>query len=293
MIKSMTAFASIERDMDDLSIKIEIRTYNSRHLDIQLRMTPGYQALEEKLKTQISGYVARGRVDVRLRIDDLSEAAVAFEVDEARARAYHQALKTLKDLLDLEGPVPMEWVTARSDLIKPKEVESDADKIGSLLADCMQEVLADVDAMRRKEGAFIADDFMQRLGFLQDCIDRIEAHSSGLLEQYKQRLMERISILTDQHVILDEGRIEQEAAFLADKSDISEEIIRVRSHLAQFEAIMTAGVPAGHKLNFLIQEINREFNTIGYKSAKTDISHMVVDVKSELEKIREQVQNVE
>jgi len=293
MIKSMTAFASIERDMDDLSIKIEIRTYNSRHLDIQLRMTPGYQALEEKLKTQISGYVARGRVDVRLRIDDLSEAVVAFEVDEARARAYHQALKTLKDLLDLEGPVPMEWVTARSDLIKPKEVESDADKIGSLLADCMQEVLADVDAMRRKEGAFIADDFMQRLGFLQDCIDRIEAHSSGLLEQYKQRLMERISILTDQHVILDEGRIEQEAAFLADKSDISEEIIRVRSHLAQFEAIMTAGVPAGHKLNFLIQEINREFNTIGYKSAKTDISHMVVDVKSELEKIREQVQNVE
>lgn len=293
MIKSMTAFASIERDMDDLSIKIEIRTYNSRHLDIQLRMTPGYQALEEKLKTQISGCVARGRVDVRLRIDDLSEAAVAFEVDEARARAYHQALKTLKDLLDLEGPVPMEWVTARSDLIKPKEVESNADKIGSLLADCMQEVLADVDAMRRKEGAFIADDFMQRLGFLKDCIDRIEAHSSGLLEQYKQRLLERISILTDQHVILDEGRIEQEAAFLADKSDISEEIIRVRSHLAQFEAIMTAGVPSGHKLNFLIQEINREFNTIGYKSAKTDISHMVVDVKSELEKIREQVQNVE
>ncbi|MBW2514015.1 MAG: YicC family protein [Deltaproteobacteria bacterium] len=293
MIKSMTAFASIERDVDDLSIKIEIRTYNSRHLDIQLRMTPGYQAFEEKLKTQISGCVARGRVDVRIRIDDLSEAAAAFEVDAARAAAYHQALKTLKKLLDLEGPVPMEWVTARNDLIKPKEVETDADKIGILLAECMQEALADVDAMRRKEGAFIADDFMQRLRFLQDCIDRIEDHSSGLLEQYKQRLMERISILTDQHVILDEGRIEQEAAFLADKSDISEEIIRVRSHLTQFEAIMNAGVPSGHKLNFLIQEINREFNTIGSKSAKTDISHMVVDARSELEKIREQVQNVE
>jgi uncharacterized protein (TIGR00255 family) len=293
MIKSMTAFASIERDMDDLCIKIEIRTYNSRHLDIQLRMTPGYQAFEEKLKTQINACVARGRVDVRLRIDDLSEAAVAFEVDEARARAYHQALKTLKELLGLEGPVPMEWVTARNDLIKPKEVESNADKIGTLLADCMQEVLADVDAMRRKEGAFLADDFMQRLRFLRDCIDRIEVHSSGLLEHYKQRLVERISILTEQHVILDEGRVEQEAAFLADKSDISEEIIRVRSHLAQFEAIMAAGAPSGHKLNFLIQEINREFNTIGSKSAKTDISHMVVEVKSELEKIREQVQNVE
>ncbi|MFC1875927.1 YicC/YloC family endoribonuclease [Thermodesulfobacteriota bacterium] len=293
MIKSMTAFANTERTSDDISIKVEIRTYNSRHLDIQLRMTPGYQVLEEKLKTLISGCLARGRVDVKLHIDNLSEAAAAFEVDEARARAYHQALKTMKKLLDLEGSVPMEWVTARNDLIKPREVESDVDKIWACLADCMQEVLADIDAMRQKEGAFIAKDFRERLRFLKDSIDQIEADSSGLLEQYKQRLMERILILTEQRVSLDEGRIEQEAAFLADKSDISEEIIRVRSHLAQFEAIMATGTPSGHKLNFLMQEINREFNTIGSKSSKTDISHMVVNVKSELEKIREQVQNVE
>ena len=293
MIKSMTAFANIEQTMDDISIKVEIRTYNSRYLDIQLRMTPGYQVLEERIKTLISGCVARGRVDVKLHIDDLSETAVAFEVDEAKARAFHQALKTLKKLLDLEGPVPMEWVTARNDLIKPKEVASDVDKTWACLADCMQKVLADVDAMRSKEGAFIANDFRQRLRFLKECIDQIEADSSGLLEHYKQRLMERISILTEQRVDLDDGRVEQEAAFLTDKSDISEEIVRVRSHLAQFEAIITAGDPSGHKLNFLMQEINREFNTIGSKSAKTDISHMVVNVKSELEKIREQVQNVE
>lgn len=293
MIKSMTAFANTQRTIDDISIKVEIRTYNSRHLDIQLRMTPGYQVLEEKLKTLISGYVARGRVDVKLHIHDLSEAAAAFEVDEVRARAYYQALKTLKKLLDLEGPVPMEWVTARNDLIRPKEIESDVDKVWVCLADCMQEVLADMDAMRQKEGAFIADDFRGRLQFLKDSIDQIEADSSGLLEQYKQRLMERILVLTEQRVSLDEGRIEQEAAFLADKSDISEEIIRVRSHLAQFEAIMATEAPSGHKLNFLMQEINREFNTIGSKSTKTDISHMVVNVKSELEKIREQVQNVE
>ena len=293
MIKSMTAFANTERTIDDISIKIEIRTYNSRHLDIQFRMTPGYQVLEEKLKTLISGYVARGRVDVKIHIDDLSEAGASFEVDEVKARAYHLALKTLKKILDLEGSIPMEWVTARNDLIKPKEVESDVDKTWACLSDCMQEVLKDIDAMRQKEGAFIADDFRERLQFLKDGIDQIEANSTGLLEQYKQRLMERISILTEQHVSLDEGRIEQEAAFLADKSDISEEIIRVRSHLAQFDAIMAAETPSGHKLNFLMQEINREFNTIGSKSAKTDISHMVVNVKSELEKIREQVQNVE
>ena len=293
MIKSMTAFANIERTIDDISIKVEIRTYNNRHLDIQLRVTPGYQALEEKLKTLISGCVARGRVDVKLRIDDLSETAAAFEVDEVKARAYHHALMTLQKTLEMEGAVPMEWVTARNDLIKPKMVESDVDKIWACLADCMQEVLWGIDAMRQKEGAFIANDFRERLQFLKDSIDQIEADSSGLQEQYKQRLMERISVLTEQRVPLDEGRIEQEAAFLADKSDISEEIVRVRSHLAQFEAIMAAEAPSGHKLNFLMQEINREFNTIGSKSAKTDISHLVVNVKSELEKIREQIQNVE
>jgi uncharacterized protein (TIGR00255 family) len=293
MIKSMTAFANTERTIDDISVKAEVRAYNSRHLDIQLRMTSGYQALEERLKTQISGCVARGRVDVKIHISDLSEAAVAFEVDEAKARAYHQALKNLKKLLDLEGPVPMEWITARNDLIKPREAESDVDKVWACLTDCMQEVLVSVDAMRQKEGAFIANDFKERLQFLKESIDQIEVDSTGLLEQYKQRLMERISILTEQRVSLDEGRLEQEAAFLTDKSDISEEIIRVRSHLAQFEAIMTADEPSGHKLNFLMQEINREFNTIGSKTGKTDISHIVVNVKSELEKIREQVQNVE
>ena len=293
MIKSMTAFANTERTIDDISIKVEVRTYNSRHLDIQLRMTSGYQALEERLKTQISGCVARGRVDVKIHISDLSEAAVAFEVDEVKARAYHQALKTLKELLDLEGPVPMEWITARNDLIRPREAESDIDKVWTCLADCVQEVLVSVNVMRQKEGAFIANDFKERLQFLKESIDQIETDSTGLLEQYKQRLMERISILTEQHVSLDEGRLEQEAAFLTDKSDISEEIIRVRSHLAQFEAIMTADEPSGHKLNFLMQEINREFNTIGSKTGKTDISHIVVNVKSELEKIREQVQNVE
>ena len=293
MIKSMTAFANAERTIDDISIKVEVRTYNSRHLDIQLRMTSGYQALEEKAKTQISGSVARGRVDVKIHISDMSEAAVAFEVDEVKAKAYHQALKSLKELLDLEGPVPMEWITARNDLIRPREAESDVDKVWACLTDCMQEVLASVDDMRQKEGAFIANDFKERLQFLKESIDQIEVDSTGLLDQYKQRLMERISILTEQRVSLDEGRLEQEAAFLTDKSDISEEIIRVRSHFAQFEEIMTADEPSGHKLNFLMQEINREFNTIGSKTGKTDISHIVVNVKSELEKIREQVQNVE
>jgi len=293
MIKSMTAYADIEKSVDDISIKVEIRTYNSRHLDIQLRMTQGYRVLEDKLKLQIAKTIARGRIDVKIHIHDLSETAVAFEVDEAKARAYHQALNTLKDLLGQEGSLPLEWIVSRNDLIRPKETESDVDSVWTHLTECMQGVLLAVDDMRKNEGAYMANDFRERLQFLHKSIDRIASESSGLLEQYKQRLMERISVLTEDRVSLDEGRIEQEAAFLADRSDISEEIIRVRSHLVQFEAIMAADAPAGHKLNFLLQEINREFNTIGSKTGKTDISHIVVDVKSELEKIREQVQNVE
>jgi uncharacterized protein (TIGR00255 family) len=293
MLKSMTAYADIEKSVDDISIRVEIRTYNSRHLDIQLRMTQGYRVLEDKLKLQIAKTIARGRIDVKIHIHDLSEEAVAFEVDEAKARAYYQALNTLKDLLGQEGSLPLEWIVSRNDLIRPKETESDVDSVWTHLRECMQGVLLAVDDMRKNEGAYMANDFRERLQFLHKSIDRIASESSGLLEQYKQRLMERISVLTEDRVPLDEGRIEQEAAFLADKSDISEEIIRVRSHLVQFEAIMAADAPAGHKLNFLLQEINREFNTIGSKTGKTDISHIVVDVKSELEKIREQVQNVE
>jgi len=293
MIKSMTAFANTEQEAKDVSIKIEIRAYNNRHLDIQLRMTPGYQGLEEKVKALIGKTISRGRIDTRVHIRDLSEAAVAFEVDELKAKAYYQALRTLREHLGLKGPVPQEWLISRNEFIRPKDATSDVEKTWEYLADGLRQVLAAMDAMRQKEGDFIANDFRERLQFLESSIDQIEAASSGLLDQYKQRLTERISILVEGDVILDKGRIEQEAAFLADKSDISEEIVRVRSHLAQFDAIMKADAPCGHKLNFLLQEINREFNTIGSKTGKTDIAHIVVDAKSELEKIREQVQNVE
>ena len=293
MIKSMTAFASLDRASDNMAAAIEIRTYNSRHLDVVMRISPGYQQLEEKIRGVITETIERGRVDVKLQIKDASDAVNAYEIDEEKARAYYSALRDMQSLLGMVGEIPLELIATRGELIKPKEKEFDVEAVWHFLEACVKETLAALNAMRQREGAYIADDFLSRLKFIKEGIDQIETQSAGMPVQYRQRLMERIAVITGDAVELDAGRVEQEAAMLADKSDISEEIIRVNSHLEQFKKIMKTESPAGQKLNFLLQEINREFNTIGSKAGKAEISHVVVDVKSELEKLREQVQNVE
>ncbi len=293
MLKSMTAYADGEQSSDDMSVSVEIKTVNSRHLDIQLRINHEYRALEDKIKAQIAGSVVRGRIDVKIQIRETSESAVVFEVDEAKAKALYQAWGSLQRLLDQEGPLPLDLIVSRNDIIIPQKEVSDLDKVWIQLTGCVQTVLTAVEKMRKHEGDYIAKDFQERIDFLSQSIDQIETAGADLPVHYKQRLMERIAALTEDRLSLDEGRLEQEVAYLADKSDISEEVLRVRSHLEQFKTIMAADGPAGHKLNFLLQEINREFNTIGSKAGKSEIAHMVVDVKSELEKIREQVQNIE
>jgi uncharacterized protein (TIGR00255 family) len=294
MIKSMTAYASAEQSNDDLSTTIEMRSYNSRHLDIFLRIAPGYALLEEKIKGLIADKLKRGRVEAKVQIKISSgDDAADFEIDAPKARSYYNALKEVQSLLGIHGEVPIDLLVTRGDFIRPKEKSYDMDALWNFLEGCLTEVLEALDAMRQREGAFIANDFLDRLNFITNCIESIEKQSTEIPALYQARLKERIAMITNGGVALDDGRIEQEAAILADKSDISEEITRARSHLEQFKAIMDAETAAGQKLNFLLQEINREFNTIGSKAGKTEISHTVVDVKSELEKIREQVQNVE
>jgi len=289
----MTAYADYEQSSDEMSISVEIKTVNNRHLDIQLRINHDYRALEDKIKTQIAGSLARGRIDVKIQIRETSEAAVAFEVDEAKVQALDRAWGRLRTLLGQEGPLPLEFIASRNDIIIPQKAVSDLDNVWVHLTGCMQTVLKSVVEMRMHEGEFIAKDFNARLDFIAECVDQIESAGADLSDQYKQRLRERITVLTEDRFSLDEGRLEQEVAYFADKSDITEEVLRVHSHLAQFKAIMDTNEAVGHKLNFLLQEINREFNTIGSKAGKTEIAHVVVDVKSELEKIREQVQNIE
>jgi len=293
MIKSMTAYASAEKTVDDLKVAIEIRSYNSRHMDMFFRIPSPYQFMEDKLKELISTRIARGRLEIRLQIEDRSNEAAALEIDEARANALMAIFDQLKTKYKLKDEVTLNMLINAGGIIKPIEKPPKEEMIWSVVKDCALLALEDLEAMRRTEGDFIASDFRQRLDFISDCLEQIKEGSAHLLAQYQQRLTDRIAALTQNIVELDPARVAQEAAFLADRSDISEEITRAASHLNQFEQIMQAPEPAGRKLNFLLQELNREFNTMGSKIGDARIAHLVIDVKSELEKIREQIQNIE
>lgn len=293
MIRSMTAYARIEKSEAEMTAIVEIRTYNSRYLDPIIRIPGTYLALEEKIKALLSKKLSRGRVEVRLQVKDDSPAATEFEIDEAKAFAYHQALLDLKEWFGLDSPVTLDHMAGVSGIIRPADADPDVQDRWPAVESCIIEALDAVNEMRKKEGDALAADFNGRLGAIEEALLSIEAGSEGLLAMYQERLTSRIGALTNGITEIDPARIAQEAAFLADRSDISEEIVRARSHIDQFRAIMDASEPGGRKLNFLLQEMNREFNTIGSKTTSADVSHQVVSVKSELEKIREQVQNVE
>ena len=293
MLKSMTAYASAEKTVDDIKATIEIRSYNSRHIDMFIRTPSSFQFMEDKLKELISARIARGRLEIRLQIEDRSNEAAALEIDEARTNALMAIFEQLSTRYKLKDEITLNMLLNAGGIIKPVEKSPKEEMIWSVVKDCATLALEDLEAMRRTEGDFIASDFRHRLDFISECLEQIRKGSAHLLAQYQQRLTDRIAALTQNIVELDPARIAQEAAFLADRSDISEEMTRAESHLKQFEQIMQAPEPAGRKLNFLLQELNREFNTMGSKIGDATIAHLVIDVKSELEKIREQIQNVE
>ena len=293
MIKSMTAYARAENQTAPYTVRVEVRSYNSRHLDVALKLTHGFESLEERIKGVIAETVARGRVDIRVQIRDESEAGIAFDVNLPRARAYYEALTQLNHALDLTGQITTEMVLAAGSMVQAVDVEKDTDAVWPQLEPCLKTAMVDLDAMRQVEGDNMARDFRQRLDAIETMLEQIGGHAVQLPELYRQRLQERIDTLTHGIVEIDQTRIAQEAALLADRSDISEEIVRAGSHIQQFRALMEDDTPAGRPLNFLLQEFNREFNTMGSKSGKATMSHIIVAAKSELEKLREQIQNVE
>lgn len=294
MLKSMTAYAFVEQNDGDLTASVEMRTYNSRHLDVVLRLPMGYAGFEEKIKVLVSKMMVRGRIELRLSVKDSSDAACAYEVDLTRARAYSHAYEELSSALNLSSaPLTAEHLANVPGVIQPAEKQVDLDSHWPLIAAAVKEALENIDQMRIKEGAFIGQDFIQRLDFIEQKLDAIEHSVQGLLVQYREKLQARVEALTQGLVELDPARIAQEAGILADRSDISEEFVRARSHIEQFRNIMGLNEPAGRKLNFLLQEFNREFNTMGSKVGRAEAAHMIVDVKSEIEKLREQVQNIE
>ncbi|MBL0714340.1 MAG: YicC family protein [Desulfosarcina sp.] len=293
MLQSMTAFARSETNSDDYEIVTEMRSYNSKNLDLVIRLPHVCQPLEERIKTTVAGRLHRGRVEVRLDIREVGEDVLTFEIDLPRARAYYNVLEQLRDQFQLGGEINLEMMVAAGGVVKPAENEKDLERLWGQIEGSLVEALDQLIAMRRREGQSLREDFLQRLQTIEDRMAAVQSASRGLLPQYQQRLKARIAALTSGVVDLDPARIAQEAALLADRSDIAEEIVRAQSHLQQFRHIMENETPAGRKLNFLIQEFNREFNTMGSKTGKAEVSHLVVELKAELEKIREQVQNIE
>ena len=232
-------------------------------------------------------------MEINIQIKDESEEGYDYELNIPRAKAFYDSIIRLKEYLNIDTDIPFELLVNAEGIIKPVLIDKDMDVFWPTVQDCIVMAMDELIEMRKREGEFIAKDIELRLDWIEENVSRIENESEGILLYYQQRLKDRIEDLTRGVIEIDPLRIAQEAAFIADKSDISEEIIRTVSHIRQFRKILNAPEPAGRKLNFLLQELHRELNTIGSKTEKVDISHIAVGIKSEIEKIREQVQNIE
>lgn len=293
MMKSMTGYAGADLATDKLNLSVEIRGYNSRHLDIALKMPSRYAILEEKIKKAVSEMVTRGRVEIRLTITEQATAGDLFQVNEAMALGYRDALQRLTAACGLDESPSLALLAAKNGVIETAESVIHPDEIWQAVEETLLKALAEFDAMKQAEGASLAADLNGRLDFIDAAIRAIEEKTDSLTALYQEKLKLRIAALTQGVIEIDPVRIAQEAAVMADRSDISEEVVRASSHLTQCRRLMNASEPAGRPLNFLLQEFNREFNTMGSKAGDADIAHTIVRVKTELEKIREQIQNIE
>jgi uncharacterized protein (TIGR00255 family) len=293
MIKSMTAYATADIIENDLSVSIEMRGYNSRYLDIAIKIPHGYAILEDKLRRALSEAIVRGRVEIRVSVSSRKTDNGPFVINEAAAAAFVNALNHLKSQFGITDGIDLSLLAQQKGVIEIIEPVAGVDEAWNLMEKCLPGLLAEFDVAKIREGQSIAADLEPRIADIEAAISCIESQTAGLMEYHQNRLKERINALTYGLIAIDEGRIAQEAAFLADRTDISEEIVRARSHLTRFTEITDDKTAAGRPLNFLLQELNREFNTMGSKAANAAISQQIVSVKTELEKIREQVQNVE
>ena len=293
MIHSMTAYAQADINKPPYTVRVEIRSFNSRYLDISVHLPRNYVELERTLQAMVTEKLSRGRVEIRIQIDEEGQKKQAFTINKPLAGAYYQALVDLKRHLGLGGDVTLDHLAAVGEIIQPAETTNNNEDYREMIKTCLSSGLSDLVDMRRNEGELLAADINDRLTFIEDRLSQVEKCSQGLLQHYRQRLTERIRALTDGQADIDPDRMVREAALLADRSDISEEIVRAASHLTHFRELMALETSTGRKLNFLLQELHREFNTMGAKTEKAEVGHVIVDIKSEIEKIREQVQNLE
>ncbi len=293
MVSSMTAYSRCEKIEENIKIFIEIRAYNSRYLDISLKMSSELAEFEESIKKIIGSYIFRGRLEIKIHVEDFGDKEAEIYIDEEKAKSYYEMYSSLVNKLGLKDDGLLEQILRSEGVIVRKELK-DRKKYFPFLKKVLEETLKDLVHMKNEEGRAIYEDLSTRIDFIKKLADRIEEESIGLSKAYKNKLELRIADLVDSEgVEIDQSRLAQEVAYIADKSDICEEIVRMKSHLSQFSKYLESDKPCGRKLNFLLQELHREINTAGVKAGDFQISKDCVEIKSELEKIREQVQNIE
>ena len=295
MIKSMTAFGRHTDIVNNKNITVEIKSVNNRYFDCSVRISRNYSFLEEKIKPYLQTHgISRGKVDVSITIEQIGGGDVLISLNEEYARAYFEALKQLKETLELPGEITVATLQRDSNIFTLSKVEEDEEQDFADLCVVLNQAIDKFIMAREREGANIEADLRQKVDGIKERVDIVEAHSEEDIGSYRSRLEEKLkAVLSDNKITLDENRILTECAIFADKVAVDEEIVRLRSHFKAFEDILASNEPVGRKLDFLMQEMNRETNTIGSKCSNSSIAHVVVDIKCELEKIREQIQNIE
>lgn len=292
MLKSMTGFGRGEHATPRAHYRVEVQAVNHRFVEVRARLPRRLSRLEHQIQREVQHRFGRGRFEVHLSERLLTDPSRTIRVDRAAAREFVTAVRALQEELDLPGALSVEALASLRDLVSFEEPEEEAGAVWEEIRPALEQAFADLEAMREKEGAALAGELRHRLDLLERGLATVLARAPGTVAAYRARLQERVAALAG-GVPLDPGRLEQEVVLFADRADITEEGARLASHLAQFRDLLDAPGPQGRKLEFLLQEMHREVNTLGTKAADAAIAAEVVAMKAELEKMREQLQNVE
>ncbi|MBP2652922.1 MAG: hypothetical protein H6Q73_491 [Firmicutes bacterium] len=294
MLKSMTGFGRGEYLDAEQRFIVEIKAVNNRYNEIVIRMPKVLASLEDKIRRTVANVLARGRIDVYITIDDFGQKKRMVRVDKELAIAYHKAMKELGELLELPAGEPVSMIARYPDVFKVEELSEDVALVWPKLLEATKAALSNLMDMRLAEGTNIQKDLLGRIDSLTKHIQFIEERAPKIAEEYQEKLLGRMrDVLAAVSAQPDEVRLLQEAALYADRISITEELVRLNSHLMQLRNTLLSDAAVGRKLDFIIQEVNRETNTIGSKINDFSVANVVVEIKSEIEKIREQIQNIE
>lgn len=292
MLKSMTGYGRAESVTDKKKITVEIKSVNHRFSDYNIKVPRQYGFLEEKVRIAVSNAVARGKIDVYVSLESVGEADKVITVNKELAGGYLAALKELCGEFGIENDVTVSKLAQFGDIFRAEPKRDDEEELWQAVKSVLDEALAAFIAMREREGGRIEEDLRARIAYMRSLAQRVDERSPQIVAEYKEKLYAKINELLEGHEI-DDARVLTEVAIFADKVAVNEETVRLASHYDEFEGIISSGEPAGRRLDFLIQEINRECNTIGSKASDLETAKLVVELKGEIEKLREQIQNIE